>query len=450
MSREDKELHMKIAARGSIRNRLLVALLIGLALVWSLAGGYSAWQTRVQIGELLDANLAQSAMPLLHEIEEAYPEHAFSLFRYSSNVVFQIWQGGDKLLLSAKNAPRQRLSRIDTGFSNALTDNREWRVFGVWDESHRYLVQVGELRVDRRYFSSEVIEQLLQSLLLALPLFGLMVWFVVGRVLRPVARLSDEIARRDPKYLEPISAKIPREITPLAERLNDLLARVQLSLESERRFTSDAAHELRTPLAAVKSQLQVALGAVDSSQQKRALDNALLACDRATHRVEQMLTLARLEQDAWRELSVPVNLHALAAQVIAEVAPLAASRHIELALEGSAEITVNVHAGLWAVLLRNLLDNAVRYAPERTAVTVRTLRTDAGNELQVWDEGPGIPPEQIASALARFHRLDNADQSGSGLGLSIVARISDLYGATLKLDVGASGGGLCARVILPD
>jgi two-component system sensor histidine kinase QseC len=439
---------MKILVRGSIRNRLVFALLCGLALVWTLASGFSAWQARVQINKLLDVNLAQSAMPLLHEIEEAYPEHAFALFRYSSNVVFQIWDNGEILMLSSKDSPRARLSQVAAGLSNAETDGREWRVFGVWDENHRYLVQVGELRADRRYFSSEIIAQLLQSLLLALPLFGLVVWLAVGRVLRPVARLSDEIARRDPKYLTPISAEVPREIAPLAERLNDLLERVQLSLESERRFTSDAAHELRTPLAAVKSQIQVALGAADATQQKRALDNALLASDRATHRVEQMLTLARLEQDAWRELSEPANLHALAAQVITEVAPLAAGKHIDLALEGRDDLVVSVHLGLWAVLLRNLLDNAVRYAPDRTAVTVRVLEIDGNKELQVCDEGPGIPPEQIADALARFHRLENNDQSGSGLGLSIVARIADLYGATLKLEQGENGVGMRARIIL--
>ena len=437
---------MKISVRGSIRNRLLVALLSSLTLVWLSAGSFSAWQTRVQIGKLLDANLAQSAMPLLHEIEEAYPEHAFALFRYSSNVVFQIWENGETLLLHSKNSPVERLSKMDTGFSNSTTDRREWRVFGVWDENHRYLVQVGELRIDRGYFSSEIIGQLLQSLALALPLFGLAVWLVVGRVLRPVARLHDEIARRDPKYLAPISAEVPREIAPLAERLNDLLERVQFSLESERRFTSDAAHELRTPLAAVKSQIQVALGAIDNAQQKRALDNALLACDRATHRVEQMLTLARLEQDAWQELSAPVNMHKLAAEAIAEVAPLAARKHIALALEGDTDVGVNVHAGLWAVLLRNLLDNAVRYAPEHSAVTVCTLRVDGGGELQVCDEGPGIPPEQIANALARFHRLDTCDQSGSGLGLSIVARIADLSGANLTLEGRESGVGMRARI----
>lgn len=439
---------MKISVRGSIRNRLLVALLSSLTLIWLGAGSFSAWQTRAQIDKLLDANLVQSAMPLLHEIEEAYPEHAFALFRYSSNVVFQIWENGETLMLHSKDAPVERLSKTAAGFSNSAADQREWRVFGVWDETHHYLIQVGELRADRGYFSSEIIGHLLQSLALALPLFGLAVWLVVGRVLHPVARLRDEIARRDPKYLVPISAEVPREIAPLAERLNDLLDRVQFSLESERRFTGDAAHELRTPLAAVKSQIQAALGATDNGQQKRALDNALLACDRATHRVEQMLTLARLEQDAWQELSIPVNLHQLAAAAIAEVAPMAARKHIALALEGDVDVGVNIHAGLWAVLLRNLLDNAVRYSPEYSAVTVRTLSVDGDSEVQVCDEGPGIPPEQIANALARFHRLDTSDQSGSGLGLSIVARIADLSGANLTLEGRESGIGMRARIRL--
>jgi len=435
--------------QGSMRQQLLIRLLIGFAAIWLIAGTISLLQLREQVRRLLDVNLQQSAMPLLHEIEEAYPEHAFSLFRYSSNVIFQIWGDGDKLQLHSKNAPLQHLSNHFDGFSDSEIADAEWRVFSVWDNNHRYLVQVGELKQERRFFAQKLLQPLLRSLLLAVPLFAAMIWLVVGRALRPMAQLRDEVARRDSQFLAPIQTAVPREIAPLVERLNELLARMQTSLDSERRFTGDAAHELRTPLAALKSQIQVALAATDQQQQRHALENALLACDSATHRVEQMLTLARLDHEVWQQESESIDLHEAAAQAIVEAAPFAASKHIALSLDGSVGATIRARAGLWSILLRNLLDNAIRYAPENTQVNVRIVTSANAVELAVADEGPGIPADQLPSALERFNRLGHSEHAGTGLGLSIVARIAELHGATLELAAGQAGTGLVVRVRVP-
>ncbi len=435
-----------ILTRGSVRHKLLAALLLGLVLVWLLGGGISVLQMQDQVHNLLDANLQQSAASLLHEVEELEPDHVFSVFRYSSKLVFQIWRDGERLQLRSKLAPEQRLSASESGFSDSVINNQPWRVFSAWDINHRYLVMVGQPKAERGLIAREIINQLVESLLLVLPLFALMIWFVVGAVLRPLGRLSDEIARRDANNLRPIDGAVPREIEPLARRLNQLLASLEVSLDSERRFTADAAHELRTPLAALKSQLQVAINAQESSQQQRALANALQACDLATHRVEQMLTLARLEHTIWHEPVEAFDLHELAAQAIAEVAPFAASKRVALALEGERGTMLNAHAGLWAILLRNLLDNAVRYTQPNTSVTVRILQIEDVVELSVEDEGPGIAPSQLQNAFARFDRLGRRDVSGCGLGLSIVARIVELHRAHIDLLPSVGGRGLWVRI----
>lgn len=255
---------MSPKVQGSVRRRLLITLLGGVAVVWLAAAAVTAWETRAEMQELLDAHLAQSAALLAaqtgHELDEVELEHVETLHKYARNVAFQIWHKGERLLLHSPDAPDTRLSPRDEGFADVVFHGRNWRVFSHWDAEHDYLVQVGEATDARDHLAAEVLEKLVQPLLVALPLLGLLVWFGVGRALGPIARIGAALARRDPHYLAPLEGEVPQEIAPMVERLNALLERVKATLENERRFTSDAAHELRTPLAALKTQLQVAQG----------------------------------------------------------------------------------------------------------------------------------------------------------------------------------------------
>ncbi|MEW6131581.1 MAG: ATP-binding protein [Pseudomonadota bacterium] len=435
-----------LSVRGSVRRRLLLVLLGGVALVWLAAAAVTAWETRAEMQELLDAHLAESAALLAaqvgHEIDEAELEHVENLHKYARNETFQIWEGGDKLLLHSPDAPDTRLSPKDEGFADVVFHGRSWRVFSHWDAGHEYLVQVGEATDARDRLAGEVLEKLVQPLAIALPLLGLLVWFGVGGALKPVERIGEALARRDPKYLAPIEGEVPREIAPMVERLNELLVRVAATLENERRFTSDAAHELRTPLAALKTQLQVAQGAADAGGRDQAVAKAIAAGDRATRLVEQLLTLARLEHDAWKHRAETVDLFRLAAAALTDAAQAAAKKNISLSLEGEAGAAVAGHADLLAILLRNLIDNALRYSPPQTGVGVSVRRLGSEVLLEVQDEGPGIPAAEREAALKRFHRLAGAEACGSGLGLSIVARIAELHGAGLALSEGADGKGL--------
>lgn len=441
---------MSVRVRGSVRRRLLFMLLGGVMLVWLGAAAVTAWETRSEMQELLDAHLVQSASLLVaqigHDFDEIEAEHAESLHKYARNVAFQVWEDGRKLLLHSSDAPASRLSASEEGFADATLQGRGWRVFSVWDARHEYLVQVGEATDAREHLAREILRKLVQPMLVALPLLGLLIWFAVGASLKPVGRIGAALAKRDPSYLDPIESEAPAEIAPMVERLNGLLERVRSSLDNERRFTSDAAHELRTPLAALKTQLQVAQGSAEAADRQRAIANAVLATDRATRLVEQLLTLARLDHESWRHHAEAVDLHRVAAEVLAEAAPLAADKRIGLSLSGPPGLAVKGHAGLLAILLRNLVDNAVRYSPPDTAVDVKLGEAADGATLEVQDQGPGIPPAERENALRRFHRLDSEASSGSGLGLSIVARIAELHQARLQLLEGPDGRGLRVRV----
>ncbi len=441
------------ARPGSVRTRLLVALLAGLAVAAIALAVATTIRTGHEIGEVFDANLAQNAsllaMRIGEEGDEIDTEHAPLPHKYAKPLSFQVWKRGTRLLLHSADAPDERLSERLEGFSTVTQGGRDWRVFSTWDAKREHLVQVRDAVAARRHVIVDIVKALATPLAIAVPLIALLVWFSVGRAFRPLARVGEALSRRDPGYLEPLEGDVPREIAPLVGRLNALLARVKSSLEAERRFAGDAAHELRTPLAALRAQLQVAQGARDEAERERALAQALAAGERATHVVEQLLTLARLDQQAWKEQAQPFDLHRVVAEAIAERAPLAGAKRIALALEGATGLRAHGHAGLAAIAAGNLIDNAIRYSPPGTEIVVSVAAEGAKVLLRVVDQGPGIPAGRRQEALSRFARLDTQVAEGSGLGLSIVARVAELHGTPLALGDGPAGRGLDARLAFP-
>jgi len=437
----------------SIKRRLLAGLLLTTVLAWSVALFWSYRDTRHELNELLDAYLAQSASLLIaqlgHEPEEIDTEHVPTLHRYSRKVAFQVWEAGERLRLHSAAAPNTRLSNQLEGYSDATVAGERWRVFSAWDAEHRFLVQVGERREVRDQLAREIAENLMRPLLLSLPVLGLIIWLGVSRGLRPLNALRQQVEARDPNNLAPLdSANAPTEVAPLLGALDNLFARVRNLLDQERRFTADAAHELRTPLAAIKTQAQVARAAVADEERKRALDNVLIGCDRAAHLVAQLLTLARLEpgQLSRRE---SCDLRKLAAEAIAEMAPGAVEKGVEVQLNAAAESKVNGDPDLLRILMRNLIDNAIRYSPSGSSVQVSVREHEGRAEFAVSDQGPGIPAEAKELVWERFHRVLGTGEEGSGLGLSIVKRIAELHGAEAALMEGEAGKGLCVVLKFP-
>jgi two-component system sensor histidine kinase QseC len=433
-------------AEYSLKRRLVLTLLIGIGLGWLATAAYTYFDARHEMEELLDAHLAQSASLIVAQVggeleEIELDDDAPQLHRRARRVAFQVWERGRVLRLQSANAPAQRLSAREEGFSDATIDGRNWRVFSAWDARRRALVQVGERDDARREIAAAMAGSLLTPLAVALPLLGLLLWLLVGRGLGPLTRLGRQVGSREPDNLAALdAADAPAEVLPLVRNLNALFARVARLLEHERRFTADAAHELRTPLAALKTQAQVARGAADDASRSRALDSVIAGCDRATRLVEQLLTLARLEQ-----VSSPrqaCELSQLAREVIAELAPGALAKRVEIELAAGEAVRVDGFPELLRVLLRNLVDNAIRYSPAGTTVRVDV----APGRVAVTDEGAGVPAFERARLGERFYRVLGSGEEGSGLGLSIVRRIAELHGGALAIDDAPGGRGLRVSV----
>lgn len=437
----------------SLKKRLLLPILGIIATVWIVSAILTYVDARRELDEVLDAHLAQAASMLdaqaPHELYEVDTEHTRPLHKYSRQVAFQIWEyANKKLTLHSINAPDEPLAPFEPGFVTRKIDGHPWRVFTAWDSDNDHLIQIAE-RADRReHLAREIAGHLLLPLLFALPVLALLLWLAISKALRPLANLAGEVERRAPDTLTPLETNSTlAEVAPLIERLNALFARIQASLDNERRFTADAAHELRTPIAAIKAQAQVARGANAAPDRTRALDNAIAGCDRATHLIEQLLTLARLDA-AKQPIMEPCDLQLLAAETIAELAPAALEKQVHLELADGPAAEIAGQPALLRVLLRNLLDNATRHTPPGTVVTAQTFQEGRRIGLRIADTGPGVDEETLARLSERFYRPLGTTASGSGLGLSIARRIAELHRAEFRLASPPSKG-LRIDIIFP-
>ncbi|HSP96842.1 MAG TPA: ATP-binding protein [Candidatus Dormibacteraeota bacterium] len=434
----------------SLRGRLLALALGATALVWGGTVVVTWFDARDEVDEVMDAHLAQAAALLIvqlgEEIEDVELEHVPALHRDARAVAFQIWEHGRRLRLHSANAPAAPLGTGSEGFSDRTIDGQRWRVFSAWDRSRDFLVHVGERSELRATLVRRMVAGIVAPLLVALPLLALLLWWAVRRGLLPLQRLADEVGRRQPESLTPLDARAPREVVPLIEQLNRLFARIAQSLERERRFTADAAHELRTPVAAIKAQAQVARLAGGAAPRDHALAQVVAAADRAGRLVEQLLQLSRLESGTPPAFA-DCSLRPLAREVLAELAPQAIARRVALELDDGPEVVVRGVAELLGAQLRNLVDNGLRHGAAR--VRVRIESGAAAATVSVVDDGPGIAAAEREHVLQRFHRLASAGEGGSGLGLSIAQRIAEIHGGRMALSDGDDGRGLRVTVELP-
>lgn len=447
----------------SLRRRLLVILLSLFVLAWVVLAAFSYRNARHEIEELFDAELAQSARVLLaltqHELDEPDERDAGAELgeisadsvighKYEKKIAFQVWLGG-RLLLRSPSAPAFSLAP-GTGFSDRTIDGNPWRVFALLGDREEIRIEVGERDDVRNELVRDIVRDLLWPFLLTLPVLAVLIWTGVGRGLAPLKRTAAEIGRRSPHQLDPLPVGgAPAELRPVVDSLNALLARLDDALESERRFTASASHELRTPLAGLKAQAQVALRAGNQSERAQALAQLVRGVDRATRLVEQMLTLARLDPGEAATRYELVELAPLLGEVLADYGAAALDKGVELALADGTEGAVLADRYALEVMLRNLIDNAVRYTPGPGQVAVGAHTR--GREVVLWvaDSGPGIPAAERARVFDRFYRVAGTDAAGCGLGLSIVRRIALLHGAEIELGETSAAGGLRVEVHFP-
>lgn len=441
-------------AHYSLRRRLLTLLLGSVVAAWIVTTAFAYMHSHRELDAILDAHLAQSARLLIaqsgHELEEIDFEDMGDPIAYDQVVAFQVWEHGRKLVLRSPDAPDQPFSTVEQGFSDVEAGGRRWRVFSSWTRDDEVLVQVAEDDAARSALLKRYAINSLRSLLLGLPVLALLIGWVVRRALRPLQELGEQVGRLGPTDLEPLSSPgAPDEVKPLVERLNALFERIADSLQAERRFTSHAAHELRTPLAAIRAQAEVAADSRDADQRSAALAHVIEGCDRAGRLVDQMLLLARIDELPERPATGSCRLGEVAAHVLADLAPAALDANVTLELDGDAAVVGQVDAALLEVALRNLVDNAVRHGGSPGRVSVRCLELDGHACVEVSDSGPGVAEEELPQLGARFHRVPGTQARGSGLGLSIVARIAELHGGTVRYSAAKGRGGLCVRLMLP-
>ena len=439
----------------SLRRRLLGLLLGGVAAAWLVTMVFSYLDAHHEVDELFDAQLAQAAQTLLtladHDEGDDIEELGDIAHKYQRRLRFQIWNSEGKLLMRSKNAPETALT-ASKGFSETRNlEEGRWRHFSQWNGQHSLQVQVSENHHIRDELIGHIAWRLLFPALFGLPLIGLWVWLATRQGLASLDGIARQIASREPQQLQALDpATAPEEVRTMLEAINGLFLRVVNTLESERRFTADAAHELRTPLAALQAQLQVARRARDDDERERSLGQLQQGLSRASHLVDQMLQLARLDPESGLPDARPVDLASLAEAVCAELGAAILDKNLDFDLQAAGPCIVTGQAEWLRVLMRNLIDNAIRYTPVAGRVLVR-LSSEAGRQrFTVCDSGPGISPDERAAVLQRFHRLNHSEQPGSGLGLSIVSRIVELHGARLTLDAGDAQQGLCASVSFRD
>ncbi|MEW5878888.1 MAG: ATP-binding protein [Pseudomonadota bacterium] len=439
------------SARWSLRGRL-IALLAAAAIASWAAGGL--WLYRSSLAEsdrLFDAALVETAHAVLavvaHEwLEEDDDEIELEVVdhTHAETLFYQVRSGGGRLVYRSPGAPAEPFDDARAqGFATRRVAGTDYRVYSLQAPRRRGSIHVAQPLAARGAAAQAAALRLLAPGLVFALLLAAGVWLIVRRVTAPVVGFSQAIDARTPGDATPVRLDaLPEELAPVGHAVNRLLARVDEALRHERTLTADAAHELRTPLAALRAQAQVALRARADAERSEALRELIGGVDRAARAVESVLTLARLDAERIDVAALPaVRLDGLARLVAAEFD--AAARGVALELDVPA-LEVRGDADALAILLRNLLDNALRHAAGRVRVQARAL--DHAIALTVADDGPGMPAEQRSRAFDRFYR--GAEGGGAGLGLALVKRIAALHGGDASFVDGLGGRGLGVEVVL--
>ena len=429
----------------SIRTRLLVALLALAVSVSLLAGVLTYRQVLAETSELFDYQLRQMALSLRSQVPIA-PRLELPPEQGASDFVVQIWDlFGSRTYLSRPGLPV--IDQPVVGYADVDLDAHRWRVYGL--QALGGVIQIAQPISVREAAARASAFRVLIPFLVLVPILGVAMIWVVRSGLEPLKRVASEVQSRDADSLAPVSvARLPSEVAPLIEELNRLLVRVDNAFANQRAFIADAAHELRSPLTAVRLQLQLLDRAPDDPARADARANLGAAVDRAVHMIEQLLALARAEPREVRMDLKPVSPEAAAIQAITDTHPFAQSKHITVELEADPDVRVMGDLPSLRTLVRNLVDNAVRYTPENGRVEVRVRNSGSGAVLEVSDTGPGIPAAERGRAFDRFYRRASSPDGGSGLGLAIVKAIADRHSAKVTLE-DAPGGGLKVVVAFP-
>ena len=444
----------------SLQRRLLLYLLVCAPLVWGVALYFSVREARHEVNELFDTQLVRLAQQVQATLGQGYPQpDTTPLLPMTAiggqasgdadvrDLAVTVWDVHGHLALADRDGMALPFRGQTTGFTNLEVQGKPWRLYYLSSSDGQWQVAAGQSLYERDELVYGLTLAQVVPWLLVLPVLLVVMAWAVRRALAPMHRLTDELATRDAQNLHPMPEDdAPTELRPLLGAMNGLFVRIQQLLQRERRFTADAAHELRTPLAVLRAQWDVVRQASTPAERRLAENKLSAGLDRMERLVTQMLALSRAESGVIPDMETEIDWPAIVEQTMGDCLALATRRHIELACEwpspGEHPLPMLGNPHLLTVLLRNLLDNAVRYAPQGSAVVLRFGR----EHLEVDNDGPPLPPEQLERLGERFYRPDGQPDGGSGLGISIVRRIAQLHGLELRMGTRDDGQGVRARL----
>ena len=431
----------------SLRARLTGALLLAVLAFAALQAAVTYRTARAETEALFDAQMQRIALSLSGSLGAgALSDDAPAAETPAAReMIIQIWRADGVMLY---RSPQGRLLPPQTviGFSDTVAGGEPYRIYAL--RTATQVVQVAQQTEARGRMAGQLALRAVLPVALLAPVLMLIVWWVVGRAIGPIERVRRQVAARRPDDLAPLpTAGLPAEVRPLVGEMNGLLTRLSDAWDALTHFTADAAHELRSPLAALRLQAQSLQRAPDDATRAIATERLLAGIDRATRLVEQLLALARQEGAGEGAERVSLDLTALARNALADAEPEAARHAIALTLDApTAHVVLRADEAALAVLLRNLLGNALRHTPPGGQVRVGVREEASVIDLTVEDSGPGIAPDERARVQDRFYRVPGTPGHGSGLGLAIVRAIAERHGAALTLDASPTLGGL--RVML--
>ena len=451
----------------SIRGRLLLWLLAGTAVLGSIALVDTWREAQQTANEVSDRVLAGSALAIAERVvvaedgslEVDIPYVALEMLTSAAQdrVFYRVDGPSGSFITGYQTLPTLPQKEGQA----AVFDNLQFRgdpirvatlarSASTGISSVPFTVTVAETTIARRQLARSILLHSALRLILMMSGAAVIVWVAVSLALRPLNRLGEAIARRNPEDLEPIQETVPSEVEGLVETINSFMIRLQSSLEALRHFTGNASHQLRTPLAVVRTQLALAARSNDPIVSREAIEHADAAIARAERVLAQLLTMSRLDATASSISKLEqVDLVHLARDVTGEYVPAAAEAGIDLGFEGEGEAFIRAEPLLIAELLKNLISNALLYAGQGAEVTTRVIRTERFVRLEVEDNGPGIPQDKIGAVMRRFDRADRADDRGTGLGLPIVEEIATVHGGSISLCSGLNQRGLIVKIDLP-
>lgn len=455
----------------SIRRRLVAGTLACLVLILGGIGIAAHQVARHESEEIFSARLATSARVLEAlvarqlqtatidaPIEIALPrelDHAVSDdgkrygHPYETKIAFQVWHANGSLLAKSASAPDKALGPLVAGFSQNNIDDEVWQVFSLPSG------KVWVIAAEKDEIRQEMVNDLGISILVPLIAGGLLMLLAVNMVLyfnmTSLGELADRISRREPESLAQIALpETPVELAPIIAELNDLLARVRAAFEREQRFIDSAAHEIRTPIAALQVHLQNAIRAGSEQEREKSLADALIGVRRTAKLAEQLLAFSRITANVDSEKFRSVSLNQICGEVIAAHEPLLAQRGQTIGLDAAEECSVWGEPYKLHRLLQNLIDNASQYGAPQGDIQVGIVKRRGAVVLSVANEGESIPEQEIGKIFAPYYRIPGRDPSGSGLGLAIVQEIAEQHRAQVSVGRNADGQGTIVMVSFPD